>query len=59
DHAESPLVLGKIVALRLGEFDKFGRLLGAIHTPEGVNVASDLVSKGMAVEYHGGKRPEW
>lgn len=58
DHVES-LVLGKIVALKLGEFDSFGRLLGKIHTKEGVDVAEDLILNGMAVEYTGGKRKGW
>ncbi|CAN0484072.1 unnamed protein product [Ectocarpus sp. 8 AP-2014] len=52
------LVLGKIVALKLGKFDKFGRLLGSIETSDGVNVGDDLISKGLAVKY-GGKRHAW
>lgn len=58
EHVES-LVLGKIVALKLGEFDKFGRLLAKVYTREGVNVAEDLIEKGMAVEYKGGERMSW
>lgn len=52
------LVLGKIVSLKLGEFDKFGRLLGSIETSDGVNVGEDLISRGLAVKYEG-KRHAW
>lgn len=58
EHVES-LVLGKIVALQLGEFDKFGRLLANVHTSGGVDVALDLKENGMAVDYKGGERPGW
>lgn len=57
-HVES-LVLDKIVALKLGEFDKFGRLLAKVYTKEGVNVAEDLIERGLAVEYNGGERKCW
>lgn len=53
------LVLNKIVALKLGDFDKFGRLLAQVYTREGVNVAEDLIKNGMAVEYRGGERKCW
>lgn len=53
------LVLGKIVSLQLGEFDKFGRLLGSIVTSDGTNVADDLISKELAVAFEGGKRHTW
>lgn len=53
------LVLGKIVSLKLGEFDKFGRLLGSVTTSDGVNLSEDLISLGLAVPYKGGKRPVW
>lgn len=52
------LVLGKIVSLKLGKFDKFGRLLGSIETSDGVNVGDDLISRGLAVKYNG-KRHAW
>lgn len=58
NHVEK-LVLGKIVSLKLGEFDKFGRLLGTLTTSDGVRVSDDLISAGLAVPYKGGKRPVW
>lgn len=53
------MVLGSIVSLNLGEFDKFGRLLGDITTSDGVNVSDELVTLGLAVRYNGGKRHRW
>lgn len=52
------LVLGKIVSLKLREFDKFGRLLGSIVTSDGVNVGEDLISRELAVKFEG-KRHAW
>lgn len=52
------LVLGKIVSLRLGEFDKFGRLLGSIVTSDGIDVGEDLISNGLAVKFEG-RRHVW
>ena len=52
------LVLGKIVSLKLGEFDKFGRLLGSIETSDGVDVGEDLISNELAVKFEG-KRHVW
>ena len=57
-HVEN-LILGKVVSLKLGEFDKFGRLLGNVITSDGKDVSEDLVSMGLAVPYNGGKRPVW
>ncbi len=54
------MVLGKVVGVKLGEFDKFGRLLASLTTREGINVSEELVSLGLAVPYDGrGKRPAW
>lgn len=53
------LTLDKLVSVDLGEFDKFGRLLGKIYTADDVNVGDDLISMGLAVDYTGGKRPSW
>lgn len=53
------LVLGRIVSIKLGEFDKFGRLLGSVTTRDGISVAEDLISMGLAIPYDGGKRPDW
>lgn len=53
------LVLGKIVAMKLGDFDKFGRLLGTLTTVDGISVSDDLISSGFAVPYKGGQRPVW
>lgn len=57
-HVED-LVLGKIVSLKLGEFDKFGRLLGTVITKDGIDVGNSLISARFAVGYDGGKRHIW
>ena len=58
DHVLN-LVQDNIICLKLGEFDKFGRLLVDIHTSSGVNVAESLIENGLGREYHGGKREPW
>lgn len=52
----SKLILDKVVMMECGKWDKYGRLLCNITTEEGVNVNSECVAQGHAVEYFGGKR---
>lgn len=58
DHV-SELVGSDIICIKLGEFDKFGRLLGTVYTSEGVNIAESLIENGLARRYDGGKRLPW
>lgn len=58
EHVES-LVIGHVISLKLGEFDSFGRLMGTIVTHTGINVADDLIAKGLAKKYDGGKKKPW
>lgn len=53
------LVLGKDCRLELSEFDKYGRVLATLFTPEGEDVASILINEGLALSYDGGKKPDW
>ena len=57
-HAED-LVKSDIISIKLGEFDKFGRLLATLHTSQGVNVAESLIEHNLARKYSGGKRELW
>lgn len=55
----SGLVLNRVCRIYLGHFDKYGRVLVRIETPEG-DLASLLLAEGLAKEYDGkGPRPEW
>ena len=58
EHVED-LVIGNVVSLKLGEFDGFGRLMGKVITSNGLNVADDLIAKGLAKKYDGGKKEKW
>lgn len=40
------------------ETDKFGRYLAELSIPEG-DLGAILISEGLAVPYHGGKRTDW
>lgn len=53
------LVLDRIVAFHLGDFDKYGRLLGRIKTRGDVDVADHLVENNLARPYTGGKKEPW
>jgi micrococcal nuclease len=54
----SQLILGKIVKLRCGKFEKYGRLLADIEY-KGQNINKLLVTKGYAYLYEGLKKSEW
>ncbi len=55
-------ILDKIVYLKLGKFDKYGRILGTIYTlDDEYNIDGDclnniLIQKGYGEEYYGGKK---
>jgi endonuclease YncB( thermonuclease family) len=53
------LILGKVVLLKCGEFDKYGRLLIDIELSDGTNVSKWLVQEGLAFEYDGGTKRSW
>jgi endonuclease YncB( thermonuclease family) len=47
------LVLGRWVVLGDVAADKYGRLLATVATPEGADVAEDLLARRLAVPYGG------
>ncbi len=60
DYLQS-LVLDKIVWVKCGKFDKYGRLLVYL-TINGLNINQHLLDKGYAYQYAGGKKitfAEW
>lgn len=48
------LVLGKIVSVACGKWDKYGRLLVTLYNPQDVN--QSMIEYGHAVPYDGGKK---
>jgi len=60
--ALSNLILGKIMTIENVDYDKYGRILADMITPDGVNVSQWMIDNGLAVKYDGGTkhRPnEW
>lgn len=53
------LILGKIVMLYCGEFDKYGRLLIKLECSDGTEVSKWLIDQGYAFEYNGGTKKSW
>ena len=53
------LILGKVVLLKCGEFDKYGRLLIDIELSDGTNISKWLVQEGLAFQYDGGTKRSW
>ena len=51
-------ILNKIVELKCGEFDKYGRLLVEV-IYDGKNINDWLIENGFAKKYDGGKKSEW
>ncbi len=49
------LILDKIVILRCGKFDKYGRVLGIIYH-QGVDINMVMLNKGYSQPYSGGKK---
>lgn len=52
------LILDKIVNVKCGKFDKYGRLLVYISI-NNININDDLVKKGYAYKYNGGTKIEF
>ena len=53
-------ILGKMVTIKCGEFDKYGRLLAEIYTPESETSVNDwLINQGYAFYYDGGTKQDW
>jgi micrococcal nuclease len=53
------LILGKIVTLNCGKFDKYGRLLVEIVTDEKIVIHEWLIQGGYAKAYEGGTKEKW
>ena len=51
-------VLGKVLKVKCGEFDKYGRLLGELFVDD-ESVNQWLISNGYAFAYDGGTKQEW
>ncbi|QYB17480.1 putative endonuclease [Pacmanvirus S19] len=52
------LILNKIISLEIGEFDKYGRLLGVV-TIDGINVNEHMVAGGYGCSYNGSGEKLW
>ena len=53
-------IMEKIVTVKCGEFDKYGRLLAEIYMPdEEKSVNEWLIEKGYAFYYDGGTKQDW
>lgn len=51
-------ILGKIIKINCGDFDKYGRLLvGVIYDDENINTY--MIQSGYAKAYTGGTKEEW
>jgi micrococcal nuclease len=48
-------ILNKLITIKCGKFDKYGRLLAEI-IYEGENINTWLISQGLAYEYNGGTK---
>jgi endonuclease YncB( thermonuclease family) len=51
--------LNKIVTLKCGEFDKYGRLLVEVETGENIVIHDWLIQGGYAKKYEGGTKEKW
>ena len=51
-------ILNRVVSLKCGTFDKYGRLLVEIWCDD-YNINRWLIENSYAFEYHGGKRQSW
>jgi len=52
-------ILNKIVKIKCGDFDKYGRLLTEIYINDNESVNQWLIDNKMAFEYHGGTKQDW
>ena len=50
------LILNKIVTVNVSQYDKYGRILARITTPDGVDLSQHLIEEKVAVYYDGGKK---
>lgn len=53
------LLVGRSCRLRLGEFDKYGRVLVSVQLADGRDLGRLLIDEGLALPYDGGRRPDW
>lgn len=53
------LIFNKIVTLKCGHFDKYGRLLVEIETEDKTPVHDWLIQGGYAKKYEGGTKEKW
>lgn len=53
------LILGQECKLDLCDFDKYGRVLCSVTTPDGRDLANILIDEGLALSYSGGKKADW
>ena len=54
------MILDKIVYIKCGYFDKYGRLLIDIYTkPDNLHINSFLINEGFAKSYDGGTKSSW
>ncbi|CAM9940486.1 unnamed protein product [Phaeothamnion confervicola] len=55
------MLIGKIVEVKLGEFEKYGRLLIELDVPgqAGTSLSEYLISKNLGRAYDGGHKVEW
>ena len=54
----SDLILNKIILLRCGEYDLYGRILGNVEL-NGVNINNTMLAYGYCRPYSGGHKDEW
>jgi endonuclease YncB( thermonuclease family) len=52
-------ILNKIVRVKCGDFDKYGRLLVEVITDENENIKEWLINSEYAFPYDGGKKLDW
>ena len=52
-------ILNKVVKLKCGEFDKYGRLLVDIELSEEETIKNWLINNNYAFEYDGGTKKKW
>ena len=52
-------ILNKVVKIKCGDFDKYGRLLVEVITDEGENIKEWLINNKYAFAYDGGTKKKW
>jgi len=56
DYLVELLPVGSTVTILTGKTEKYGRWLATVVTSTGLNVGDELVKRGYAKDYQGGKR---